>query len=345
MPEYNLDDLLQKEKADLEKLKLAIEINQAQDKHMFEKRKFKTENIRFFGIALFTSVLSLGTTYFIENFKQTKAQENEEADMIRDLEKSYSTELDKAKQEKIACTLADIKISEGNTFLLKSKADYNLICEANMGKETETKTILEIDTTNALIKNAKDSLKIYEQKIESLRGNLPQINPIQDSFGVPNTHNTQKQLINYTKKMETLIASIPEIKKAASSSINIEKDVKQIQTVNQNLIENKEIKGRGAFKRNIDWFKEGYFLQYDEYRILLLYVNKQEGAELQICKSQDSKKCTNPLIEKGWAKFGNPLQFSDNGKIYRINLEAVDHAGKNPFTLAAYVTFECLGDK
>jgi len=191
---------------------------------------------------------------------------------------------------------------------------------AQLAEQTQTKAVTDakplfdhIDTINSQLARAKEP-----EEIIRLRAQLEQD----------------------TLRRNALIATEPDLKRAVVSITNIHDAVVQVSTAASAIQPN--IGPKGGQRSQVLSVKEGYFLRFGDHRILLQYLDKSLGAQIQICKTRDSGSCRDPLKNKEWIGLGKPLQFSDGGKQYRINLEAIDHAGKNPFTLAAYITFETL---
>lgn len=103
MGKYNFEYLLDKSQEELNKIKTAIEIHQSEEKYAFEKNKFKTENLRFIAIALMTFIISLGSAYFIESFKQKSVTESDNKKAFQELKKSYLMKKELSKRKEIAC--------------------------------------------------------------------------------------------------------------------------------------------------------------------------------------------------------------------------------------------------
>lgn len=335
MARFDFDDLMKKDKADLDKIKAALEIYQSEDKYAFERNKFKTENLRFFGIAILTAIISLGSSYFIESFRQKNTNKEDVKKEFSELKKSYLTEKDKNKQNELACALAYFDNSVKDKNIENAQTNYKLICTSVSNILQQTQVISNTDTSSATVKEALAKLDIFDKKLQKLTQQ-------KKSGSAADQSKITQQINEVNNDVNKVANSIPEIKQALKSTENIEQNVKQIETVNSGIIEQQTSSGESSSKSSVVWFKEGYFSQFNEYRILLQYLNKNLGIQVEICNTTDASICQTPLLTKAWVKYNSPLQFSDNGHSYRLNLEAIDHAGKNPFTLAAYITFETL---
>jgi hypothetical protein len=63
MARFYFNHLIKKEQTELDVIKTALDIYQAEDKYAFERKKFKSENWRFFGMVVHDSIISLGSAY------------------------------------------------------------------------------------------------------------------------------------------------------------------------------------------------------------------------------------------------------------------------------------------
>lgn len=334
MKPYDLNDLLGKEKSELDKIKTAIEIHQAADKHAFEKHKFRTENLRFLGIALMTSLISLGASYLIETFKQKNANIAEVKKEFKELKFIFHN-AHVQKQHELACELAEFDNSINDSTINKGKRKFSEICQSAQDIKESSSKIAEVDTTSASAKSTIASLDAIDRELQVLK---------QKEKSATGTEQVKikKEITKVNERINTLVKEDPLLKSAIASSENIEHNIRQIESASQALAEPKDQAARSGSKSPVKWFKEDYFLQFGSYRILLTKLDKSSGIQVQVCKTNGSEDCKDPLLSNTWVRYDSPLQFSDNGKDYRINLVAIDHAGKNPFTLAAYITFETL---
>ncbi|MDB5198717.1 MAG: hypothetical protein JWO92_680 [Chitinophagaceae bacterium] len=337
MARFILDDLLKKDKVELERIKTAVDIYQSEDKHAFERKKFKTENFRFFGIAILTAVISLGSSYLIESFRQKNTtSENVKKEFV-ELKKTFLTEKDKSKQNELACALASFDNSVKDKAITNAQINFQTICNSLSKIQEQAQTISNTDTSSEVVKDALNKLNNFDKKLHDLTEQKKSATPLEQKKIV-------QQITQVNDEIKTVVNTVPEIKTAVNSSEKIEQNVTRIEKVNDNILQQQPESDKIS-KSHIAWFKEGYFLRFGEYRILLQYLDKSLGIQVEVCKDPGTGKCENPLLTKAWVKFDSPLQFSDNGHIYRINLEAIDHAGKNPFKLAAYITFETVNRK
>ena len=329
MNQFNFKDLIQMEKADLEKTKLALEIYQSEDKYNFERNKFRTENIRYIIIALMTSFISLGSAYIIEHFKQKNSTKTDLKKEFAELKKQYLIEKDKTKQTELACALAEFDNSLEDNSIKIAKSQYIKVCKSAEIIRKESDNIIQ-NTKNPekLIKaaNQVDGLEKIKQNLKTKAISAP--------IGYKVNYNIEINKIS--NSIDSIINKYPSLQTASKSSKSIELQTKKIETFNQALSNTPSL----FSKSEIVWFKTGYFLHFGEYRILLQYLDKNLGIQVEVCRTSGSEICVAPLLTKAWVKYNTPLQFSDNGKTFKINLESIDYAGNNPFKQAAYITFE-----
>jgi hypothetical protein len=346
MPRFEYDDLIQKQKDELDKIKTAVDIYQSEDKYDFERKKFRTENFRFFSIAILTAIISLGSSYIIESFKQRNASiiesskyANASKENLRreynDFKKMYIGEKEKDIQIKLACVLAHFDNTINDNNIENEKKEFNEICVAASNIKEQKETISNIDTSPQQVKDALVKINNYDRDIQTLKQQRNAAPPAEK------TMLTQK-ITEVNNNIESLVNTVPEIKKAVTLSDNIEKDVRQIVKINTNIEAQQSATTTRGEKSKLTWFKEGYFLQFENFRITLQYLDKNVGIQVGICVTKNGSDCEKEILTKKWVKFNSPLEFKEDGKVYRINLEAIDHAGKNPFTLAAYITFESI---
>lgn len=335
MARFDFNDLLKKEKEELDKIKTALDIYQSEDKYAFERKKFRTENLRFFAIAIMTAVISLGSSYFIESFKQKNTNREDVKREFTDLKKSYLT-ADKEKQNDIACALAGFDNSIADNSIETARKNFVKICNSSVEIQTQTLAISNTDTTSTEVKTALNQLDHFDKQLQDLK----QQTRIASAF---EKNKIIQEIAIVNKKVDQVVNETPAIRSAVKSTETIEQNVKNIDAVDYSI--KQQVAGGTGQKSEVTWFKEGYFLQFGDYRVLLLYLDKQLGIQVEVCKTKSTDACPNPILTKVWIRFDKPLEFSDNGNHCRINLEAIDHAGKNPFKLAAYVTFENLNRK
>lgn len=217
-----------------------------------------------------------------------------------------------------------------DTYDQKSIDKYDKICKEATQIKEKIDAIAKVDTTSVQTKKIISELNEYEKQYSILVQKKKTVS--QES-----KPEIEKQMKNIDSKITSIITETPILKTAVASSKSIESNVESINAINKTLDN-----GKKDNKSPIQWFKEGYFLQFGEFRVLLQYLDKNLGIQVQVCKTTESDSCKKPILDKKWIKYKEPIQFTDEGNTYQINLEDINHAGKNPFKQAAYITFEKL---
>lgn len=326
-PSFDFEELRKKDKAELETMKLALDIYQAEDKFNFERRKFRTENLRYILIAVMTSVISLGSSYIIEYFKKGNTERADAKKEFVDLKKQYLLEKDKNKQIELACALAGFDDAFNDTSIEVAKRQYDNICKSAHIIEQEGDKVAKAAEQAGDIKEVAaqvDGLEQIKQNLTAQQSNAPA------------SPEVSQRIVQVSKQIDSLVRQHPALATVGKSTEAIERQTRKIETAKQSISNNTSNFAKG----DIVWFKTGYFLHFGEYRVLLQYLDPKLGIQVEVCKTAGSGRCESPLLTKAWVRFDAPLQFSDNGRTYRISLEAIDYAGSNPFKKAAYVTFD-----
>lgn len=93
---------------------------------------------------------------------------------------------------------------------------------------------------------------------------------------------------------------------------------------------------------NTKWFKEGFFLLYDNIKVSLHELNvKENKATFLICEIEETNtlcKTSAQAIENLIVGKSRNVSIGDNN--YRLALIKIDNAGKNPLTKAVFITFD-----
>jgi hypothetical protein len=95
---------------------------------------------------------------------------------------------------------------------------------------------------------------------------------------------------------------------------------------------------------NSTWFKVGYFLQFENIRVSLNSISEKGMIQVEICEMMGPGVCKSPIGDQPVRiELTNAYPFSYRSSNYMIRLDKIGKAGKNPFNLAAYITFEKYG--
>ena len=327
MKRFEFDELLNKDKEELEKIKTAIDIHTYSAKQEIEKRKYTSDNLKAFGLALFTATITLGSTFIIKSFEKCA---NDKSDLIKEFNSLKKQIILAEGKEKVnlCCYVANEfeNTSDINEIKLFKKSCDTICLKNDIIENKKTTVALFTDDSTNLSKN-KSALTLLSK-------NEQEINSLQLKKAIDPTLNIDKRIQVLNNETETIIAKNPDLKKAVDATAILDDN---IVTTNKIIAETNNSLG-SKNKTYSSWFKEGYFLQFDDIRILLQYLDKDIGIEVQVCNTTSSDICKQPLKNKAWIKKDKPLVFSVENKEYKIELNNIDHAGKNPFTLAAYIT-------
>ena len=107
--------------------------------------------------------------------------------------------------------------------------------------------------------------------------------------------------------------------------------------------QDKTLEAVKAFSNNyfpVQWVKEGYYIAFGDIRMKLeSFENNNSTAVLSTCQTATSVNCT-ALESNIRVSADKSYKFKFNGYIYEIVLQKIDHAGKDPNTLAAYISLK-----
>lgn len=198
----------------------------------------------------------------------------------------------------------------------------------------------------ASISTFTDSAKPAESKqiLSKLDDLDKQINKLQNTKKITSNNPLVDDSIKTAESSaKTLITSSPTIESAYKITTPIPAEV--IKQVTKTTTDNNNDKFVEVKDYGVSWFKTGYFLQFGEMRVLLQYLDKSLGIQVQICETTSSAPCDNPLKTKTWISYDTPLTVTVANKKYKIALKAIDHAGYNPFNLAAFINVTEIADK
>ena len=323
MNEFEYNVLLTKEKEELDKIKLALEIASFRENKQFEKKKYKSEVFRVFIIAIMSSAISIATTYFFnkEEYKNTQVKETKDA--LRSYKLEYDKAIDLVQKNSFACDIANLDNKQNDQYIINEILKFKNICNSS----SNLNIISNVDTNRA---DGKIVLS-YLKKIEALNLSLSktendyQKKQINDSLEITN------------KKISQISNISPNIKKLIESTNQINQDAIQRVNATQNHTSTPSINGDIIKQFDLQWFKEGYSLQFGNINVLCQYLDKNIGIQVKVCQTIQPYICKIQLLNQTWLKLDEPLIVSDGSFNYQISLKAIDHAGKDPITLAAFL--------
>ncbi len=331
----NLNELLEKDKEELERIKLALEVHNYNKNIEFEKRKYRTETIRIIAIAIISSVITLTSTYLFKIFDEKSEEKKASRSELSKLKIKYLETSDPVLRNKYACEIASLYNPQDDNYVNKKKKEFETICnKINQTQEVIQKEKEIITQANNIDSNIKNKLSRADKVIFELEEKKKQ-------EGSLDTNET-RLLENATKEIETLADSDEPLAQAIQSTNTIsETKISQIKTV---TLEDEKYKNRKILNTSeVKWAKEGYFLSFqDSIRIRIQYLDSEKGIQVEICNTTAPEPCKLPVATKQWVKTDQPYIFTLKSKHYMLSLKAIDRAGKNPFTLAAFITLSEL---
>jgi hypothetical protein len=302
-----------------------------------ERNRFWAETFRLVAIVIITSA----TTYLVNNSIEDHKKNNE---VIFDDYKSFKTDQQKfndpltnlTAKKQLACDMLDeykdLEFDRVQSFLNKLSA----VCGANNMQASQN----HID---AGVNNSKVSAALQEQFkiVEQSKNHIDE--RLKTASG-----DEKKKLVESNAKTEKTLDSIATLPQVAALSAQTQAVTKtftdQANVVNNIVKDNSNQKMEDGYPETI-WFKENYFLVIDDMKIVLEEIIDNGTIRVSMCRSTTSEVC--PIDKQiDLAKYGGqitndqPLEINENGYKYIIRLDHVGHAGKNPFTKAAYITVE-----
>jgi hypothetical protein len=87
------------------------------------------------------------------------------------------------------------------------------------------------------------------------------------------------------------------------------------------------------------WFKEGYFIQFDDIKVLLKKINAKRSITVEVCNMIGAAVCKKPIATPT-VFVGSTYTFTEGPYKYSITLNKIAGAGKNVFTNAGYIVFK-----
>jgi len=337
-------ELEAKSKDELERIKLAREINSSGRSGEFWKNQVVVDIAKGVVITVIGGSVALASGWFTGYWqRQYAAQErerNEKSANAIEEKKSFlrywelcAVEKDPARQVDMACDLLDLMEGMDRITVASAQRVFGVLC-----KERGKRAVAQAKSDQLLSNvSSKDSTRASE--LAAFADSLDWMSR-QASSSKAQEKKFAAELARAKRQLDSLKQRSPALALAFDAAGESGSAASSYSAAS--IVARESVPNPSRTISSVSWFKEGYFLRFGDHRILLQYLDKSLGAQIQICKTRDSGSCKDPLKNKEWIGLGKPLQFSDGGKQYRINLEAIDHAGKNPFTLAAYITFETL---
>ncbi|WP_114939095.1 KGGVGR-motif variant AAA ATPase [Mucilaginibacter endophyticus] len=225
---------------------------------------------------------------------------------------NYENKYDDSNIARLKDSLNNLCIQiKKNQQIISSSTNILKNIDKNISKATQNRAA-QIDTFDKKINNLKDSISRTKDKTIQL--------------------NLKRDSVNYEIKKQEIIDQDPILKTAESPTQELQKAVE----VNQSIASNKDVV-KDAYS-SWGWAKEGFYLQFENYKVIVRDIDKNgKIVKIEVCDMIGSAVCT---ASKPYnISSGSPCVFSDSKYNYKITLDRIGHAGGNPFTLAAYITF------
>jgi hypothetical protein len=333
------EELLKKTQAELETLKLALEISAFDEDRKTERRKSRGETYRTIIIAFLAAFLSLGTTFLLKVYDHNNLEVDSANTQIANFKQQYYGTQNTATRLSIACEIGQVRVPKGNKEIADTVARYQALCAGSkVIAKTDTTSSRLINTVHANYistaqKKKLESLDIAEKKYFDLKAKA-------SSKDAQVKNDAQTQLTMLTKDVAAALPT--DLKTAVQSSNTISTNaIKQINSVLGNA--GSQTKFDTIYP--IQYFKPGYFVLFDNIRVGLISLDRGSGTiTVNICVAQENTDC-GEKIRTGNVSFDLPLDFFSNGKSYRLYLKKIDHGGLNPFTYAAYINLAVLSQQ
>ncbi|MBO9567006.1 MAG: ATP-binding protein [Niastella sp.] len=220
----------------------------------------------------------------------------------------------------------------------------------------------QITKLNATLITQATKIKRLNDSVETANKNLQTANLIKDTA---NAHLavSRDSVLNLVRTYETVVTSQKyDIAKVRDSVITQRIEIDSLRKVVRSLrVNNKDttkyIYGgnpqltaqKNIIQNNVrdlkeevyeeSWFKKGYFLQFDDMKVLLLDIDRsRQTIRVQICNMIGSAACPSPIATPTITVNQN-YSFSYKNHKYNLVLKRIGAAGNNPLTPAAYIVF------
>lgn len=313
------------------------------DEAIKDQKKYKTLKFVLITLLFLISLITVGFVF--------ERKKNLEADIIKQKELiqqstllmkqlSYRWDTLPTYDTVRKLLLADIILSipdYGDTSLMYQKSKVKKSNRKDSISNNLSTIISNVDKNSSKTKTIEAQLDSYDREISSLQH---QLNVLPDK----NKIQIQNEISQINKEVQNFLdtSKASKIDSAVKMAPKVDNLIQQLNSSNTNS----NVSGTNFSKDyGISWFKVGYYLQYDNVRILLQDLDKKKGIEIRMCKTIGNEICTddNALVNYKWIPFNAPFSINIDGSRYQVSLQTIDHAGNNPFKLAAYINVLKLG--
>jgi hypothetical protein len=313
-------------------------------KQKMESRRFRDETIRLVAISLITAA----TTLLINRLSQRDKTQSE----ILVEKTKHCIEMAEKIQDKarptdeirsLSCNFTPDCGSLNDPMFNNFKEQCRHLCSELSSQLTlATKDSLNVPIVNRISNTASSEAKTALDKLED------SLNKLKQSEKITTNTNTQRNIAANIRaidnQMDSILEEIPEAPELAAQSKSIsEQYTRQTEQVNVSIEKTKSFNDKITQEPGYpqsNWFKEGYFLVYDQFKITLTELQKNGTITIDICNSTTPERCKNFIAKKLKASTGSPAEFDFGAYRYLVRLDHIGNAGKNLFKPAAYITVE-----
>lgn len=334
-PEEKSAKDLQKVKLEIRKLNRDLKV-----KPFTDRERFWAETVRLVLIALVTGVV----TYFVntktEDVRASNSYSIEEYKSFLARKASvFDRSLAFGARQQLACAVTDQYRSSKNNEIINELRDIAEICaKDSMMKSTEA--AIQADAP----KVRKEVSKAFVQAFSETEKQAKAVEQLLKVNSEDRTLQAQQQHLE--ARLDSLLLQNSNVRNLSEQAQSVWKNFKdQATIVNQETKKADFVSDRGqaAGYPNSAWFKEDYFLALDDMKVTLDEIENQNSVLITVCQSISKMECAPEDVVKlssNRLTTNEPIRFVRNGSEYIIRLDRVGSAGRNPFTKAAYVTFQ-----
>jgi hypothetical protein len=323
------------EKAELEKRKLERDLDT--NKPFRERDRFWAETFRLIAITLITAVTSAVVARQTEGRKADYQIQLEEFKVFLKLKEEFGKPANNLDDKKrIFCVIKEEFSQMDRPSVQNFITRIKIPCSDSTIHQKEQ----EISTQFAKAeKNAPEpvvkALNATEKKISAVTQRI-------DNASAAERTDLEKEKGLLIQRLDSLLKVDPAVLALSKSSEDVESlYTAQTESINREIRTSAEYSSAAGYPRTT-WFKEGYSLPFDDMKIILEDINEDRSLTVSVCNSTDGAPCSAGNLLKSHVKLTSetPLEIQRDEATYFVRLDRIGRAGKNPFSKAAYVTFE-----
>lgn len=324
---------LSKRKLELEIKKLELETAAYEANRKLERTRLWVDNIKW--------VLAIAATAFLGYLFNQRLEDKKAGITFSQKEQdSYNQQLtncmnkDALSKVACACTLKDVDPPFEAVVAAEKRQTVERMCSAGESLQlaaanaAEAREAPELQGQQAAVEDAERTAETKRMELAVATSEAER-------------QRLELELKQAQQKQDSLVSASPELQRAAESASTYANAVRSINAVSSGIA----VQGRAlpVYQSGTVWFKPGYFLLLGADKQFKVLLDKLENDAIRVSVWHRKTDNTLKLVERGAASsLTDPLEFTFDGHKHRIRLESIGPAGKNPFTKAAYITFETL---